>query len=264
MLTPSASAPLITALLALLTHVSGDGGGRDIQTGHDFDFNATYPPGLQISTKNPPSAVLPADEILVLRPQITVDNPAGNDESRYIAFLEAIVVPDIPSVSMITSFSWILTNLTILENGTLSDAAPDVRRLLRFAEHDTSEVRNATVQVWQQSSALEKWVNGNMDDSGILYGVSMVWANATDDDAGRDVLRAGVDFKVRNETGADRGDVDGNGNRITSASSVMSTTAAPTSGVESPTATPNAASPRLGLGSCFMAAPGYLIFSGAL
>ncbi|XDG03121.1 hypothetical protein ABKA04_002736 [Annulohypoxylon sp. FPYF3050] len=202
--------PFITAFLAL-THTTTAAAPKFPLTGHDFDFTFTYPSGLEISTSNPPNTVLSASEITRLQPQITLAKP--NISDRYIAFLEINVIPE-TAAEVGTQFPFILTNLTALANGTLDDSSPDCHRILQFFPPTTSEVRNATAHVWQQSEALGTLVNGDQGDTALTLNIGSLWYNISYADIIQSFSHANVDFKVRNETGVDRSDVDENGARI--------------------------------------------------
>ncbi|OTA92586.1 hypothetical protein M434DRAFT_396355 [Hypoxylon sp. CO27-5] len=256
-------------------------------TGHDFDFTATYPSGLKISTSDPPKDVLPATEFPYRVPIVTLTDPdsVGRDD-RYISFLEISYIPDPrydPLNDVIYTFPWAKTNLTVTENGTLSDESKESHRIYHSDAIETSEVRNATLHVWKQTPALMDFISG--EDSGnmpILWQLILTWSN-TMDKVDKNFPRANVDFKIRNETGEFRGGVDDNGASISGyvATSTSSATANPT-GVTStsigsgsvaasattsaggPTETPNAAFPQVISTSWAMAISGISLLASAI
>ncbi|KAI1449681.1 hypothetical protein F5Y02DRAFT_372443 [Annulohypoxylon stygium] len=297
---PSGATALLTTAFLALTHTTTAAAPKFPLAGHDFDFTFTYPSGLEISTSNPPNAVLSASEITRLQPQINLAKP--NISDRYIAFLEINVISE-TNAEVGTTFPFILTNLTALSNGTLDDSSPDCHRILQFSPPTTSEVRNATAHVWQQSDALGKLVNGDQGDTALALNIGSLWYNISYADIIQSFSHANVDFKVKNETGVDRNDVDDNGARIspTATGSVSSTFSAPfrvttgtspasasastsapvltsglasssasdsasatTSDAEGATATPNDASTQLALESWIMVLSGSLLLTEAL
>ncbi|OTA65353.1 hypothetical protein K449DRAFT_463468 [Hypoxylon sp. EC38] len=256
-------------------------------TGHDFDFTATYPSGLKISTSDPPKDVLPATEFPYRVPVVTLtdlDN-VGRDD-RYISFLEISYIPDPrydPLNDVIYTFPWAKTNLTVTENGTLSDESKESHRIYHSDAIETSEVRNATLHVWKQTPALMDFISGkDSENMPILWQLILTWSNTTDK-VDKNFPRANVDFKVRNETGEYRGGVDDNGASISGyvATSTSSTTANPTSMTSTPTGsgslpvsvttstggpteTPNAASPQVTSASWAMTISGVLLLASAI
>ncbi|KAI1780314.1 hypothetical protein F4818DRAFT_395331 [Hypoxylon cercidicola] len=185
-------------------------------------------------------------------------------DGRYVAFVEVSRIPELDTIDdVIYSFPWIESNLTVTENGTLT---PDLHsygysQIIHFNSIPTNEVRNATVHVWKQTPELVAFLL-DQDRHAILLQLALVWSNTTER-ISYDFPRANVDFKIRNETGEYRGDVDGNGASIvgyvssstlagTSATAIAtdapSTTtgsasvpASTTTATASPTSTPNAA-----------------------
>ncbi|KAI1136643.1 hypothetical protein F5Y05DRAFT_414899 [Hypoxylon sp. FL0543] len=213
-------------------------------TGHDFDFTATYPSGLKLTTSNPPKGILPATEFTDHCPQITLTDPdrAGR-EDRYISFLEISHIPD-PEYDVLNVsywFPWVKTNLTVTDNGTLSDALEESLNIYLVQAIETSEVRNATLHVWKQTPGLMEFIDD--DKLPLLWQVLRVWANVTDN-VDRTFPRANVDFKIRNETGEFRGGVDDNGASIPGyvPTSTRSATAKPTSAT--PTTTGSGSAPK--------------------
>ncbi|KAI1472084.1 uncharacterized protein F4812DRAFT_204512 [Daldinia caldariorum] len=199
-------------------------------TGDDFDFTATYKSGLKITQSKPPKDVLSAKEIVFEQPAVVLTDPgsAGRGD-RYLAFLEISYVPWVDMVDdTIYSFPWIKTNLIVTENGTLSDELDESESRDRTDEIETSEIRNATIHVWKQNPELMHFIED--DFMPVFWQLATVWSNATSK-IDMDFPRASVDFKVRNETGKFRGDVDENGASIVgyvSTSTAASTTAVPT------------------------------------
>ncbi|KAI1803141.1 hypothetical protein F4811DRAFT_526191 [Daldinia bambusicola] len=199
-------------------------------TGDDFDFTATYKSGLKIAQSKPPKDVLSAKEIVFERPTVVLADPdsAGRDD-RYLAFLEISYVPWLDIVDdTIYSFPWIKTNLVIAENGTLSDELDESKSIYRADAIETSEVRNATIHVWKQNPELMHFLED--DYMPVFWQLGTVWSNSTDK-VDMNFPRASVDFKVHNETGEFRGDVDENGASIAgyvSTSTTASGTAFPT------------------------------------
>ncbi|KAI2602313.1 hypothetical protein GGR54DRAFT_654392 [Hypoxylon sp. NC1633] len=192
-------------------------------TGHSFDFTALYASGLEISTKSPPTpgTMLSAQEINFQQPTITLSDPppsSGSDPNQdwYISFLEISYLPPAGEA---------------LQNGTLTDAPADAHRIVHADSVPTSEARNATLHVWRQTPSLLSYLDSGASSSLLLH-VAQVWNNSTTK-ADMGFARANVDFKVRNETGEYRGDVDANGASVSggvlSSTSVTSVpTGAPT------------------------------------
>ncbi|KAI0142544.1 hypothetical protein F4776DRAFT_512233 [Hypoxylon sp. NC0597] len=243
-------------------------------TGHDFDFTATYPSGLKISTSDPPKNVLPANEFPYYTPEVTLTNPdsVGRND-RYISFLEITYIVDlaIDSLDDVTYwFPWIKTNLTVAENGTLSSESEESHSMSQSHIIQTSEVRNATLHVWKQTPALLDFISGKDNENrSILAQVIRAWSNTTDK-VDNNFPRANVDFKIRNETGVFRGGVDDNGASIpgyvstsTSSATANPTAVSTTTGAGSPTETPNAASQTI-LTSWTVAISGILILISAI
>ncbi|KAI0376396.1 hypothetical protein F5Y04DRAFT_211201 [Hypomontagnella monticulosa] len=184
-------------------------------SGHDFDFVATYKSGLRISPAGPPKDVLSAKEIVFERPTLTLTDPdkAGRDD-QYISFLEISYVPTIDMLDdVIFTFPWIKTHLIVTENGTLSDELRESSQIYRADYIPSSEIRNATLHVWRQTPALMDFIENDPNDMPTFWQLARVWSNSTEK-VDKNFARANVDFKVRNETGKFRGDVDENGASI--------------------------------------------------
>ncbi|KAF3067356.1 hypothetical protein GL218_08685 [Daldinia childiae] len=251
-------------------------------TGHDFDFTADYQSGLKLSPSEPPKTVLSAKEILFERPTVVLADPdtTGRDD-RYIAFLEVSYVPWIDTIDdTIYTFPWIKTNLIVTENGTLSDELRESRSIYRPDDTPSSEVRNATMHVWKQNPELIRFIEE--DDFPIFWQLARVWSNSTSK-VDLNFPRANVDFKMRNETGEFRGDVDEDGAKIdgyvstsTSASATAAPTDAPstttgsgsapgstTTSVGGSTETPNAASSHI-ISTWLTTVSGILLFISAI
>ncbi|KAI1475073.1 hypothetical protein F4774DRAFT_398326 [Daldinia eschscholtzii] len=233
-------------------------------TGDDFDFTATYKSGLKITPSKPPTDVLHAKEIVFERPTVVLTDPdsTGRDD-RYTAFLEISYIPTIDMIDdKIYTFPWIKTNLVVKENGTLSSELRESMSIYHDDEIPSSEVRNATLHVWKQNPELMHFIED--DDMPIFWQLARIWSNSTSK-VDYNFPRASVDFKVRNETGEFRGDVDENGASIegyVSTSATAGATATPTdvpstptgpgsapasttTGAGEPTETPSAASSHL-------------------
>ncbi|KAI1341041.1 hypothetical protein F5Y15DRAFT_376762 [Xylariaceae sp. FL0016] len=201
-------------------------------TGNDFDFSVIYPSSLEISTSDPPQDVLPYEEIVFEEPQVTLSD--ADAEGRYLSFVEISYVPYIDGINdVIYTFPWVRTNLTVLENGTLSDAGDDAYVSYHQDVSTTAELRNATLHVWRQTDDMSRFLTE--DEMPVYWQLATIWANITDD-ISYDFPRANIDFKVRNATGSScRADVDGNGASIegapktTTACAATATTVATTS-----------------------------------
>ncbi|KAI8962043.1 hypothetical protein F5Y11DRAFT_324084 [Daldinia sp. FL1419] len=251
-------------------------------SGNDFEFTATYESGLKIIQSKPPKDVLSVEEFLFDYPEIVLTDPdsAGRD-GRYTAFLEISYVPYYESLdTVIYTFPWIKTNLIVKENGTLSDELRESRTWSRYYETTTSEVRNATMHVWKENPELKHFIEE--DDMPMFFQLARVWSNSTSK-VDYNFPRANVDFKVRNETGEFRGDVDKNGAKIegyVSTSSTIASTAptdapsattgpgsAPastTTDAGEPTENPNAAGSHLVPASRLLAVSGALLLTSVI
>ncbi|KAI5923493.1 hypothetical protein F4810DRAFT_208704 [Camillea tinctor] len=205
-------------------------------TGHDFDFSATYASGLQFSTSYPPTDVLPAREIALREPVITLnDSSDAGGDARYVTFLEISYYPSIDMIDdIIYAFPWIKTEQLVLENGTLTDDFHHGSRIYHEDYIPSGEVRNATMHVWKQTDDLMSFLTG--DEMPVLFQLARVWANSSSK-APTDFLRANIDFKTQNQTGTCRGDVDQNGATITGSATTTACSATATSGVVSSTTT---------------------------
>ncbi|RDL40150.1 uncharacterized protein BP5553_00129 [Venustampulla echinocandica] len=201
-------------------------------TGHDFDFKAVYPSGLELSTMAPPKGILPPEEIPLTDPILTLINMDEEAKaSLYIAFLE---ISRIPTTSMLDdvlyTFPWTLTNLTVLSNGTLAETN-DTKSWHIRNEIDGGEVRNATMHVWRQTPELTAWMAG--EDARVTrmpswYTIAKVWSNTTDR-VSKNFPKANIDFKIQNTAGDYRCDVDNSGAPISGISVGATTcTGAPT------------------------------------
>ncbi|KAI1381203.1 hypothetical protein F4677DRAFT_119356 [Hypoxylon crocopeplum] len=273
----SASTSFVTALMA--SHANAY--IRPPLSGHDFDFSAVYTSGLKLSTSSPPTDILPVEEIALKRPVVTLSDPdsAGRDD-RYISFLEISYLPTIDTLDdVIYAFPWIKTNQIVLENGTLSDELYESSQIYHADAIESGEVRNATLHVWRQTPSLMDYIDDDVWPT--LWQLAGVWSNTTSK-VDYDFARANVDFKVRNDTGTFRGDVDENGATIsgyvstTSMTTATSATAGPTdvpatttgSGsvpassttAAGPTETPNAASPLVFSASWAIGVLGIVLF----
>ncbi|KAI1654249.1 hypothetical protein F4813DRAFT_382839 [Daldinia decipiens] len=252
-------------------------------TGHDFDFTAVYESGHKLTPSDPPKDVLSAQDILFERPAVVLGDPdtTGRND-RYIAFLEISYVPSIQMLdNIIYTFPWIKTNLIVTKSGTLSDELCESISISRPDYIPSSEVRNATMHVWKQNPELIRFIEE--DNLLIFWQLARVWSNSTIN-VDLNFPRANVDFKVRNETGEFRGDVDENGAKIegyVSTSTSAGVTAAPTdapstptgsgsapgsttTGAGGPTETPNASSHQLISASWLMTVSGVLLLTSAI
>ncbi|KAK8035497.1 hypothetical protein PG993_010492 [Apiospora rasikravindrae] len=244
--------------------------------GRDFGFNVVYPSGLTVSTSKPPADVLSLPDVLYDVPQITFSDKAAasassseKDAPQYLSFLELSYVPWSESLGdAIYTFPWIQANGTVSPaNGTLLGSELGWRRPDKV---ETGEVRNASLHVWRQTPELLEYLfgAGNTLRMPLFWQVAGVWAHSTSK-VDYDFKFANIDFKVRNETGKARCNVDSHGASITGVTSTAcASTAAPTvatatsdhsvapTGVaaeptgsaESPASTPNAA-------ACWYAVP---------
>ncbi|KAI0182104.1 hypothetical protein GGR52DRAFT_67603 [Hypoxylon sp. FL1284] len=261
------------ALFAALLALSGANAYSPPISGHDFDFSVAYRSGLKFSTAQPPTGVLSAADIVLTEPVVTLADPdSAGRGSRYVAFVEVSYVPTVDVIDdVIYTFPWIESNLTVGDDGALT---PDLHtygasHVTHFDPIETGEVRNATLHVWRQTPELAAFL---LDDSfaGLFWQLALVWSNSTDD-ISYDFARANVDFKIRNDTGEYRGDVDENGASIegyvpSSTSATTLPTGAPittgsgsgpasaTTGTASPTATPGAAAPPMAVSGMLLLA----------
>ncbi|KAI2617288.1 hypothetical protein GGS26DRAFT_407922 [Hypomontagnella submonticulosa] len=253
-------------------------------TGHDFDFTATYKSGLKLSPADPPRDVMAAKEIIFERPTLTLTDPdkAGRDD-QYLSFLEISYIPTIDMLDdVIFTFPWIKTHLIVSENGTLSDELYESHSIYRADYIPSSEIRNATLHVWRQTPALMDFIENDPNKMPTFWQLARVWSNSTEK-VDKNFARANVDFKVRNETGTFRGDVDENGASIegyvststkgpksTPTDGPASTTGsadapATTTDAANPTGTPNAAAPQLGFSALWtMGASGLLLLGSVM
>ncbi|XXG97860.1 hypothetical protein Hte_004174 [Hypoxylon texense] len=268
----------IPAFVAALFALGGVHAYGPSVSGHDFNFSVAYRSGVTFSTADPPTGVLKATDIAMTEPVVTLADPDGaGRDGRYVAFVEVSYVPTLDGIDdVIYTFPWIEANLTVLANGTLAPDLHAYRPITHFNTIYTSEVRNATVHVWKQTPELVAFLLDD-DFAGTFWQVALVWSNSTSK-ISYDFERANIDFKIRNETGEYRGDVDDNGASIvgyvsssTSAPGTSATTiptgapsttttgsgsvpASTTTGAAGPTETPNAAPSS-------MAAPGILLLA---
>jgi hypothetical protein len=182
-------------------------------TGDDFEFEATYPSGLKLSTSDDDAkrGVLPYEEVTRLTPDIVVK---GLDEEarkkKYIAF---VIMSSIPSIDMmddvIWGCPWTGVNLTIDANGTLDWG--DEYSGGRSQDVDYAEVRNGTMHLWEHTADVDEVLNEKLSDGYGMpnwYHILRIWGNYTDVEPFK---VANIDFKFRNEKGAKRCDVSETG-----------------------------------------------------
>ncbi|KAI4859143.1 hypothetical protein F4820DRAFT_182588 [Hypoxylon rubiginosum] len=272
----------IPAFVAALFALGGADAYGPPVSGHDFDFSVAYRSGLTFSTTSPPTEVLAATDVAMTEPLVTLADPDGTGrDGRYVAFAEVSYVPTYDGVDdVIYTVPWLEANLTVLDNGTLT---PDphtygASRITHFNTIYTGEVRNATVHVWRQTPELVAFLLDDDDYGGNLWlQLVLVWSNTTGK-ISYDFPRANVDFKVRNETGEYRGDVDENGASIvgyvSSSTSAVGTSvaalptdapgtttgsssvpASTTTGTAGPTETPNVAPSSMAASGILLLAP---------
>jgi hypothetical protein len=182
--------------------------------GHDFDFKATYPSGLTLSTEDKSRGVLDYQEIIDLTPQIQVKGL--NEEARkkrYIAFSVVWYLTYLGVDDVIMAFPWVGANLTVLTNGTLSWDNPDSSTSSGSPSADGSEVRNGTMHVWEHTQELDNWLNHNEADGypmPMWWNIARVWTNGTSK-VSAEFERANIDFKFQNKEGTKRCDVSETG-----------------------------------------------------
>ncbi|OTB04892.1 hypothetical protein M426DRAFT_320472 [Hypoxylon sp. CI-4A] len=265
-------ASLVAMIVLTISQVNANGPDPPPLTGHNFDFSATWPSGVTISTLNAPATVFSAEDVALVEPTLTLLNLASTDEDkdeyeRYTSFLEISYISRLEPDAIGGSFTWVKTNLTVLPSGTLNET--DESLLFGITGTAlTSDVRNATLHVWRQNEELMSALDDL--DFTFLFQLARTWGNITDY-MPKNFPRSNVDFKVRNETGAARDGVDENGallpqyyNQSTTTSSATTTpTASPTASV-TPTETPNAASSQGVLPLWPMVISGLLLLASAV
>ncbi|KAK7995899.1 hypothetical protein PG991_015366 [Apiospora marii] len=240
------SLALATVAVAIFARgVHGDTTG--IQ-GRDFDFSVVYPSGLTFSTSKPPGEVISLRDVLYDVPEITFADPASlapasdNDAPQYLSFLEISFVPANGTASPSS-------------DGRLVDSRKGWRRP---DEVESGEVRNASLHVWRQTPELVEYLfgAGNTVRWPLFFQVASIWSHSTSK-VDYDFELANIDFKVRNETGRARCDVDDQGASIVGATkTACATTVAPTSIGPSGVRTGTAGEPTAGSGTGSAESPG--------
>ncbi|KAK8096887.1 hypothetical protein PG999_012831 [Apiospora kogelbergensis] len=216
-----------------------DAGPFGVLEGRDFGFSVAYESGLTFSTSKPPAHTLSLKDVLYDVPQITFADPAAAAASspQYLSFLEISSVPWLDGLDdYMMSFPWIQANGTAAaNNGTLVGSKSGWRRS-DAGETETGEVLNATMHVWRQNPEMLNYLfgAGNSMRMPLFWQVAGIWANTTSRVDTNGIWRASIEFKIRNETGVARCDVDGNGAKITG---VKATATCTTTAAASPTPT---------------------------
>ncbi|KAH8175624.1 hypothetical protein LIA77_04042 [Sarocladium implicatum] len=182
-------------------------------TGDDYSFEATYPSGLKLSTEDDPAkrGVLDYEEVTTVTPQIQLKNLTDSDrEKRYIACL---ILWRRPSIIILDEVSWgmpwLATNLTLTSNGTLDFSAGDEGG--RTQDTESGEVRNATINVWEQTDEINDYLNrepGLLGDMPVWFDLLYIWRNRSDVPPWK---MANLDFKFQNRGGYKRCDVSETG-----------------------------------------------------
>lgn len=171
--------------------------------GDDFDFVAEYPSGLILTTNETATerGIVDHSDILEEIPTIQVSGLSEQDrKKKYIAFAVTWYVPYIDSWligSAVMGFSWIHTNLSVLDNGTLH-YDPDISRSSSGdPDGDGGEVRNGTMHVWEHTQDLDDWLNHDEADGRpmpIWWNIARVWS-ANTSQVSQNFSRANLDFQ---------------------------------------------------------------------
>lgn len=178
-------------------------------TGDDFEFEATYPSGLKLSTSDDDAkrGVLPYEEVTDLVPEIKVK---GLDEEarkkRYVAF---VIMSRIPTIDLLDDVvwgcPWTGVNLTIKSDGGLDWG--DEYTGGRTQDVDFAEVRNGTLHLWEHTEEVDEVLNEKMSDGFGMpnwFHILRIWQNRTDVPPFK---LANIDFKFQNTKGLKRCDV---------------------------------------------------------
>lgn len=220
-------------------------------SGHDFDFTAKFPGNQhstdqhesdkeapEFSTEDPPKDVVDVTDALFQDPVITLDDPDDKArKARYIAFLEISAIPSDDSVNnVLYSFPWIMTNMTVHESGELATSNDTDSHHADAPDIQSSEIRNATIQVWRQTDDLLTYIKAvelDQRSTPLVFALAEVFTNSSSD-IPYDFKHASIDFKVHNTTADGRCDVNSNGAPIPGiprgATSCPSTTSATATG----------------------------------
>ncbi|KAK8859727.1 hypothetical protein PGQ11_010461 [Apiospora arundinis] len=245
------SVALVAAATAIFARGADAKPPFGILDGHDFDFTVTYKSGLTFSTSKPPTHEINLRDVLYTTPQLTFADPAaaaaGASSPEYLSFIAISRVPYYESLGdYLVNFPWIQANGTAADNGTLVGSKSGWNRP-DAGETEDGDVRNATIHIWRQTPEMLAYLFGakNRSRMPLFWQVAGVWGNITSQVDTSTIWRASIEFKVRNETGKARCDVDANGAKIANVSkdAICTTTAtaspsstAPASG--GPTGTP--------------------------
>lgn len=203
-------------------------------SGNDFGFSADFKntgdgkssqgtDELKFSTKHRPAAgdVIKANSAMYDPATIALLDPdAEARQARYIAFLEISYIPGSDSAdNVMYSYPWIRSNMTVQDSGELLPNSSSDNPKSSKPWIPSSEVRNATIQVWRQTGNLDSYINNVRNKLKMSFGfaLSEVFTNSTSD-LPYDFKLSSIDFKVQNKTGTARCDVNDNGAPIPSVS----------------------------------------------
>ena len=106
---------------------------------------------------------------------------------------------------------WLATNLTVNENGTLNFADADEGGRIQSTE--SGEVRNATINVWEQTDEINDWFNrepGSLGSMPTWFDLMRIWLGSSDVEMGSFKM-ANLDFKFQNRKGDKRCDISETG-----------------------------------------------------